>query len=171
MANHGILAALAVLLAAGAPAAAAPIRVAVADFDYADTSGEPRDQRAAHDERLKALTAEIAAALAHSGRFTPEMLTCATPPCSADTMDQEAMTQAARAQHAQLLVFGGVHKMSTLIQWGRIEVMDVATGKRRLARTVTFRGDDDDAWHHAADYIGQMLVDQLHAGPAPAAPK
>ena len=161
MANNGLLAAVAVFLIAGS-AAAAPIRVAIANFDYADTSGEPRDQRAAHEERLKFLDADISAALAHSGRFTPEKLTCAAPPCSADNMDQDAMTQAARAQHARLLVFGGVHKMSTLIQWGRIEVMDVATGKRLLARTVTFRGDDDDAWHHAADYIGQMLVDQLH---------
>jgi hypothetical protein len=158
-----LLAALGALFTAAPALAAAPLRVAVADFDYLDTSGEARDQRAAHDQRLHALSAEIGAALAHSGRFTPERLTCAAPPCSADSMDQDAMTQAARAQHAQLLVFGGVHKMSTLIEWARIEVMDVATGQRRLARTVTFRGDTDDAWQHAADYIGQMLVDQLHA--------
>jgi len=170
MADNGILAAFAVLLAVEPASAAAPLRVAVADFDYLDTSGEARDQRAAHDERLKTLTADITAALSHSGRFTPEKLTCTTPPCSADSMDQDAMTQAARAQDAQLLVFGGVHKMSTLIQWGRIEVMDVATGQRRLARTVTFRGDDDDAWQHAADYIGQMLVEQLR-GPVAATPK
>jgi hypothetical protein len=153
---------VAFLLAASQVLAAAPLTVAVADFDYLDTSGEVRDQSAAHDARLKTLGKEISADLVRSGRFTSVKLTCATPPCSADGMDQDSMIKAARAEHAQLVVFGGVHKMSTLIQWGRVEVMDVATGKRRLARTVTFRGDSDDAWQHAADYIGQMLVDSLH---------
>ena len=153
---------LVALVAGGDARAASPVTVAVADFDYLDSSGEVRDQRADHDARLRALGNDIIADLARSGRFAPVHLVCAAPPCSADGMDQDAMVQAARAQHAQLVVFGGVHKMSTLIQWGRIEVMDVATGQRRLARTVTFRGDTDDAWQHAADYIGQMLVDSLH---------
>jgi hypothetical protein len=156
------MAMLVALVVAGHALAASPLTIAVADIDYVDSSGEVRDQRADHATRLHALEQQIIADLAHSGRFAPVHLTCATPPCSADHMDQDAMVAAARAQHAQLVVFGGVHKMSTLIQWGRFEVMDVATGKRRLARTVTFRGDTDDAWQHAADYVGQMLVDSLH---------
>lgn len=154
---------VAILLASSQAHAAAPARIAIADFDYVDTSGEVRDQRAAHGAQLKTLGHEIIAALAHSGRFAPVPLACPAPPCSADNLDQDAITHAARAQNARFVVFGGVHKMSTLIQWGHIEVMDVATGKRLLARTVTFRGDTDDAWHHAAAYIGQMLVDSLHA--------
>ncbi len=44
-----ILCAVAVLsFQSGASAAAAPIAVAVADFDYFDTSGEVTDQSAAH---------------------------------------------------------------------------------------------------------------------------
>ena len=158
----GVLATGILLAATGHAPAASPLTVAVADFDYVDTSGEVRDQRADHDARLRALGNDIIADLARSGRFAPVHLVCAKPPCSADSMDQDSMVAAARAQHAQLVVFGGVHKMSTLIQWGRVEVMDVATGQRRLARTVTFRGDTDDAWQHAADYIGQMLVVSLH---------
>jgi uncharacterized protein YciI len=142
-------------------ALAAPT-VAIAAFDYSDTSGEVRDQRAAHAARLDALDASIGAALQQSGRFTPVKLACATPPCSAHEMDQDSMVAAARAQHARFVVFGGVHKMSTLIQWGQVDVMDAETGKQVLSRLVTFRGDTDDAWDHAASYIGDMLVQALH---------
>jgi uncharacterized protein YciI len=100
---------------------AAP-KVAIAAFDYADTSGEVRDQRAAHAARLDRLGTDIADALAKSGRFAPASLACQTPPCSAHEMDQDSMVAAARAQHARFVVFGGVHKMSTLIQWGQVDV-------------------------------------------------
>ena len=151
--------ALAGMLAACArPALAAPVTVVVADFDYADSSGEPTDQRAAHDARLRALRADIIATLNTGGQLAAAPLSCATPPCSADHLDQHDMTDAAEAQHAQFIVFGGVHKISTLIQWGQIEVMNVSSGQALLSRTVTFRGDSADAWHHAADYIGQMVA-------------
>jgi hypothetical protein len=68
------------------------------------------------------------------------------------------MVDAARSQHVRFVVFGGVHKISTLIQWGQIEVMDVGSGKALLSRTVSFRGDDEAAWQHAAAYIGQMVA-------------
>ncbi len=146
------------LLTQFSPASAAPQTIAVADFDYVDSSGEPADQQAAHAQRLNALKAEIIASLTHSGRFAGVALNCAKPPCSASNMDQDGISQAARAQNAQFVVFGGVHKISTLIQWGQVEVMDTATGKAAASRTVTFRGDSDDAWRHAADYVGQLVV-------------
>lgn len=144
-----------------AAAAAVPAKIAVADFDYVDTSGEVRDQRAAHAARLAMLAGDIESALKKTGHFTTEKLACPQAPCSAAALDQDQITAEARAQNAQYVVFGGVHKMSTLIQFGRFEVMNVATGKRVLARDVTFRGDSDDAWQHAADYVSQMLVDAL----------
>jgi hypothetical protein len=143
------------------PALAAPETVVVTDFDYADSSGEMKDQRAAHAERLRDLQAAIITAVTQGGRFQGAALACATPPCSAGTMDQEAIASAAHAQHARFVVFGGVHKISTLIQWGQVEVMDADSGKAVLSRTVTFRGDSDDAWKHASDYIGQMVAAAL----------
>jgi hypothetical protein len=143
---------------AGPVARAAPLTVAVADFDYADSSGEVTDQRAAHAERLAALQADIVQTLSKTGHFTAVKLACPAPPCSVDKMTQAQVSAAANAQHAALVVFGGVHKISTLIQWGQVEVMDAASGKAVLSRTVTFRGDSDDAWRHAADYIAGMVA-------------
>jgi TolB-like protein len=148
----------AVLLARSLPAQAAPQIVAVADFDYVDSSGEPANQQAAHAQRLDALKAEIIASLTQSGHFTGVALNCAKPPCSAGNLDQDDISKWAHAQNAQFVVFGGVHKISTLIQWGQVEVMNTATGKAVASRTVTFRGDSDDAWRHAADYVGQLVV-------------
>jgi hypothetical protein len=144
------------------PARAAPVKIAVADFDYQDSSGELRNQQAAHDAQLQALKAAIIDAVARTAGDTAAPLRCGQPKCAADDLDQDTIAKAAQAQNAQFVVFGGVHKISTLIQWGEIEVMDVSTGKAVLTRTVTFRGDDDAAWRHAAEYVGQMVVAAIH---------
>jgi TolB-like protein len=156
-----ILSAALALAILAPPALATPQTVAVADFDYSDTSGEVRNQQAVHAERLDAMKAEIIASLMQSSRFTGVALKCSKPPCSADNLDQDEMDSDARAQDAQFVVFGGVHKISTLIQWGQVEVMDTATGKAVASRTVTFRGDSNDAWRHAADYVGQLVVSAI----------
>jgi hypothetical protein len=146
----------ALLYAAPAPAAAKPI-VAVADFDYADTSGEVTDQSAAHAARIKMLHDGIMAAVARDSAVAAVALQCASPPCSADRLGQQGVMQAAGFQHADFVVFGGVHKISTLIQFGAIDIMDAHSGKATLSREVQFRGDNDDAWQHAAAYIGQLV--------------
>ena len=151
--------ALALCLWAGA-AHAAPL-VAVADFDFVDSSGEPRDQAAQHEARMRALKADIVGKIGKRGRFAAAPLACGKPDCSADSLDQDSIAAAARAQHAAYVVFGGVHKVSTLIQFGEVEVMDVASGKSVLARTITFRGDDQAAWQHASDFVSQMLLEDL----------
>ena len=145
-----------------APACRAAVTgVAVADFGYDDTSGEAKDQEAAHASRLSAMQATIRHALDATGRFHAEKLDCKQPQCSVDTLDQGDMVKAGKQQDARYIVFGGVHKMSTLIQWGKVEVMDTATGQAVLERTISFRGDDQDAWQHAGDYVAQMLADNL----------
>ena len=157
-----------VLLAAmlvGASAAHATTTVAVAAFDYTDTSGEVKDQQAVHAARLAGLQQALRDGLVKSGRFNAVNINCAAPPCTADTMDAAALTGDAKKQGAGILVFGGVHKMSTLIQWGRLTVMDVGTGKTLLNRSLTFRGDSDDAWQHAASYMSDMVVEAA-GGPA-----
>ena len=147
------------LLAAYAETAmASPVRVAVADFDYQDSSGEQRDQTAAHQTRLTALKADIIGIVGKSSKATAAALRCGQKSCSVDEMDADQIAKSARADNAQFVVFGGVHKISTLIQWGQIEIMDVSTGKSVLSRTVTFRGDDEAAWQHASDYVGQMVL-------------
>jgi hypothetical protein len=150
--------AIALLALAPCHALAAPARIAVADFTYTDSSGEPTDQRAAHATRLAALKTMLIAGLTHSGVYSASALSCPQPPCSVDTLDGGQMTALAQAQHAQYVVFGGVQKISTLIEFGRVDIMNAATGKSALSETISFRGDSDDAWRHAADFVVEELV-------------
>ena len=145
------------------PTHAEPIRIAVADFDYTDSSGEVTDQRIAHADRLRAFKSAIIDDLKKNPHFAASPLACKAAPCSANELDQSGIVAAAKAQDARFVIFGGVRKMSTLIQWGEVGVMDTATGQAALSRTVTFRGDSDDAWQHAADYVGEMMVTSIGA--------
>jgi hypothetical protein len=154
-----ILASFFMLMAASAKAAAPS--VAVADFDFVDSSGEARDQTAQHDTRIRALKADIIVKLGAGGTFAVAALRCRQPSCSAGSLDQDSLAAAARAQQAKYVVFGGVQKISTLIQFGQVRVMDVASGRAVLSRAITFRGDDQAAWEHAGDYVSQMLIDSL----------
>jgi hypothetical protein len=141
-------------------ARAAPL-VVVADFDFVDSSGEARDQTALHAASLRALKADIIDEIGKSGKFGGSALACGQPVCSADSLDQDRIAAAARAQQAKYVVFGGVHKISTLIQFGQVGVMDVASGRSVLSRAITFRGDDRAAWQHASGFISQMLIGDL----------
>jgi hypothetical protein len=142
------------------PAIAADlVPLAVADFDYVDTSGETRDQSAEHAARLEQFAGSVRDELARSGTFRIVSLACPQPTCSAATMEPEALIAAARDAGARLLLFGGIHKMSTLIQQGKAQVLDLERDKVVFDRMLSFRGDTDQAWQHAS----QFLVEQLMA--------
>jgi hypothetical protein len=102
--------------------AAEPVKLAIADFDYHDTSGEAQDQTAAHAERLKNFVGLVGDELTASGKYQIVSLTCPKPPCSADRMDAQSLTDAARQSGARLLLYGGIHNMSTLIQFGKAQI-------------------------------------------------
>jgi len=141
-------------------AALEPIPIAVLDFDYSDSSGEPADQTALHRERLDAFAARIRAALAGSGAYRVVVATCAAPPCSAKGHAPGELFAMARQAGAKLMLFGGLHKMSTLVQWGLVELVDVDENRLLDERHLSFRGDDDQAWRRAADYVAQKLIGQ-----------
>jgi hypothetical protein len=134
-----------------------PMPIAIADFDYTDTSGEPSDQRAAHAARLSALMSLMRAGLAGSGKFRIVPLVCEPGPCSFKQTPPAGILEAARRAGARLLVFGGIHKMSTLVQWAKLQAVDLQTDKPVLDRLLTFRGDTDEAWRRAGDFmVGQV---------------
>ena len=137
-----------------------PIPIAVLDFDYSDSSGEPQDQTAIHRARLDEFVARIRAALAGSGAYRVVVATCPAPPCSAKNYAPEELFDMARGAGAKLMLFGGLHKMSTLVQWGRVELVDVGENRLLDERHLSFRGDDDQAWRRAADYVAQKLIKQ-----------
>jgi hypothetical protein len=143
---------------ASSTCAADPVKLAIADFDYHDTSGEAQDQTAAHAERLKNFTRLIDEQLSASGKYQVVALTCPKHPCSAGAMDAQSLTDTARQSGARLLLYGGIHKMSTLVQFGKAQIADLESDQVVYDRTITFRGDDDNAWKRASEFLAEDLV-------------
>ncbi len=165
---------LAGLMATGTTiAAAAEPTVAVAHFDYTDTSGEVRDQTAEHAARLKAFRSRLETRLAEGGTYVAVDLGCpSADACSLGTLRAEPLLRRAREAGADYLVFGEVHKMSTLVGFGRIDVLDVDADRLVFDRVISFRGDTDEAFDRAADFAATDILRTLaepstaHAGAA-----
>ena len=139
-------------------AAADPVALAIANFDYDDTSGEVRDQSAEHATRLEDFTRLIGNQLSASAQYEIVTLNCPKARCSAATMDAGSLTEAARQSGARLLLYGGIHKMSTLVQFGKAQIADLETDQVVYDRTITFRGDDANAWKRAGEFLAEDLV-------------
>ena len=150
-------AAVAMLSVACLAAASPPVPVAVVDFDYTDTSGEPRNQTAEHAARLAAFVKTLRSDLAATGRFQPVEIACAAPPCTAGNTPAPALIDAAKAAGARLLVYGGIEKMSTLIQWGKLQIVDLQADRLLDDKMLSFRGDSDDAWRRAEVFVVEEI--------------
>ena len=149
---------LLILLAPGSAGEAQPRFIAVAEFDYTDTSGEVRDQQAEHQARLEAFASDIRRDLARSGKYRVVTLACQPNACPAGRSNPAALTEVARLAGASLLLYGGIHKISTLIQNAQIQMIDVAAGKLLFERAISFRGDSDEAWQRAQRFIVRDLI-------------
>jgi hypothetical protein len=162
----GLLCGLALVgaLLGGAPVQAetapAPAGLAVADFSFLDTSGEPTDQSAVHARRLEDFMAALRRDLVADGRLNLVLAQKREQP-------PEALVQAAAAAGAKYLVVGGIHKMSTLVQWAKVDAIDIAADRVLLSKLVTFRGDNDESWARAESF----LAHDLHAAMVPEAIK
>jgi len=154
------------ILAAPSRAEDAPPRaipIAVAEFDYRDTSGEVRNQEAEHAARLRRFAELLREGLDRSGKYRAVPFTCGGEPCSAGRSDPAELTAEARRAGAALVLYGGIQKMSTLIQNAKVEMVDVETNRLVFDRWITFRGDSDEAWEHTCRFLVRDLVE---AGPA-----
>lgn len=159
----GLLCSLALVLgftAARADTAPEGIGLAVADFTFLDTSGEPTDQTAAHDRRLQDFMAALRRDLTADGRLR------LVPAGKSDEAPEE-LAKAAASAGAKYLVVGGIHKMSTLVQFAKIDAIDIAADRVVLSKLITFRGDDDTAWARAESFVSR----DLRAAMAPAPTK
>ena len=135
------------------------VALAVADFDYRDTSGEVKDQGAQHAARVALFDRLLRDKLAAQGKYQLVPLDCGKPRCSTTTLGAEGLLDTARKAGARLLIYGGIHKESTLVQWGEVQVVDLEAKKLVYSRTFTFRGDTDEAFRRAAGFIGGSLAD------------
>jgi hypothetical protein len=139
-------------------AADTPTPIIVAEFDYRDTSGEARDQEAEHVARLRRFAAFLREELERSGKYRPVAFACPEEPCSAGHSDPAELIEEARRAGAALILYGGVQKMSTLVQNVKVEMVDVASNRLVFQRWLTFRGDTDDSWERTSRFVVRDLV-------------
>ncbi len=123
--------------------------LAVAEFAFRDTSGELRDQRSEHAERLDVFADTLREALAESAEVVA--LDCPGA-CNAVDPGLPALAEAAASSGADLLLVGEFHKVSTLIGWIRLAVLDLEAEATLCERMLSYRGDTDEAWQRAADF-------------------
>jgi hypothetical protein len=138
--------------------ASEPIAIAVLDLDYVDTSGEVRDQRQEHAARLHRFSSALRNDLARGGKFRIVSPECGAAPCAVDSLQPAELLARARAAGAGLVLFGGIHKQSTLIQWAKVQAVDVDTDRVVLDKLVTFRGDTDEAWDRAEAFLAREVT-------------
>jgi Protein of unknown function (DUF2380) len=132
-------------------------KAVVADFSYSDTSGEVRDQSGEHAIRLRAFNEKLRSDLAEANVYNLVSLKCPAACPSADT-SLPGLIMEVRRVGADVVVFGGIHKESTLIQWAKVVVMEVRTEKVIIDRLLTFRADSDEAWLRAEAYIAREIA-------------
>ena len=151
-----------VLSALSAPGlSAAPLTIAVADFDFVDTSGEARDQSAEHKARVAKFAELVRENLSAQGDTSVLPFECPQHPCTPISMGSDDFLAAARRTGARFIVYGGIHKMSTLVQNGLVEVLDLPGEKLLSKRTVSFRGDNDEAYRRAAAFVSDTVRDVM----------
>jgi len=143
--------------AVAADAPPAPVPIAVLDLDYFDTSGEVRDQTQAHAARIRRFSEALRSDLARGGRFRIVTAQCGAAACAASAEPSELVARA-REAGAKLLLIGGVHKQSTLIQWAKVQAVDVDAGRPVLDKLYTFRGDTDEAWERAEAFVAREVA-------------
>lgn len=161
-------AALALLCALAAPLclsgrapAAEGIPVAVADFDYSDSSGEVADQTREHRARVATFAELLREDLATVGGYRLVRLDCPAHPCTAGSMRPDDFLTEARHAGARFVAYGGIHKMSTLVQWGELQLFDLQRNEVVMRRTISFRGDNDTAFRRAAAFVGETLKEAM----------
>jgi hypothetical protein len=130
-------------------------------FDYSDTSGEVADQTQAHRARVASFAELLREDIAAGGAYRVVQLDCPEHPCTAGTMPPDDFVAAARRAGARLVIYGGIRKMSTLVQWGQVQLLDLQRNEVVLQRTVSFRGDNDTAFRRAAAFVGKTLKDVM----------
>lgn len=130
-------------------------RLAVADFDFQDTSGEIMDRAAEHEARLKAFEATLRDRLLESGKIALASLDCGADPCTAAKPGLDILVAQAKAEGMRYLLFGSIHKMSTLVGWVQFAVLDLTEDKSLCERRLTYRGDNDEAWQRAAKFVAR----------------
>ncbi len=146
------------LLAMSAAAARAePPKLAVFDLEMIDTSlqGEVNGPRADEQARLLRTGDQVRKELAESGRF--QVLDIAPVNAAAHGSNLQACggcdVKLAGELGADLAITGVVQKVSNLILNINLYLRDVHTGQMVAAVSADMRGNTDESWSRATDYL------------------
>jgi Protein of unknown function (DUF2380) len=148
---------IALLFGVSASAWAAVPKAAVFDFELVDTSLEGATNGPRADEQARLLRAgdQLRQRLAQSGKFA----IVDTAPIAAEVHGSNLQAcggcdiDFARKLGADLAITGTVQKVSNLILNMNIYVRDATTGKPIAAMSADFRGNTDESWSRALDYL------------------
>ncbi|WP_020179266.1 DUF2380 domain-containing protein [Methylopila sp. M107] len=145
--------------AVAAQAAEPPPRaIAVFPIKLLDTSAEPADQRSAHDQRLVAMAANLARDLGAPDAFGASVVIRASEVSAAcPTETPDCLAALAKQKGARYALFAVVHKSSTLIMQLFARVISLDDGRAALTRDLNFRGDTDESWRRAEDFLAAQI--------------
>lgn len=147
-------------------AAAAPVRVAVFDFELIDTSldGSVGGPKAAETARLDRLGVQLRAAVAAAPGFA--LADIAAVQAAAHAQNLQACggcdRKFAQTVDAQWAITGTVQKVSNLILNINIYVKDVGTGELRQVMSADIRGNTDESWQRG---LGWLIRNRLKLAP------
>ncbi|MBR1150611.1 DUF3280 domain-containing protein [Bradyrhizobium sp. JYMT SZCCT0428] len=147
----------ALMLLVSVPARADPPKLAIFDFELLDTSleGEMRGPQADEHDRLIRISDLVRRQLTKSSRF--ELLDISPVKAAAEGSNLQACggcdVQYAQRIGADLVITGVMKKISTLILNLTIFVRDAHTGQLITAMNADFRGNTDESWTRATNYL------------------
>jgi hypothetical protein len=140
-----------------ASAHAAESKVAVFDFELVDTSldGATNGPRADQQARLIQITDRLRDALAKSWRVTVVDITPVAARARAADLRNCGGCDAPFASQvgADFAVIGWVQKVSDLILNMNVQVNDAKTGRAISVKSVDMRGNTDESWSRAIDWL------------------
>ena len=156
--------ALLTLLLHGGMASAADRTVAVFDFELIDTSleGATNGPRADEQARLASVSERLRQRLTESGQF--RLLDIAPVAAEARASNLQACgncdARLAKKIGADVAITGTVQKVSNLILNMNIYVRDADSGRSLAAMSADFRGNTDESWSRAIDWLvrNRLLV-------------
>src|SRR5262245_42879795 len=154
--------ALVPLLLLPGPAAAAPRSVAVFEFELIDSSLEGAMNGARGDEqaRLENTSQRLRQKLAESGRFAIVDISPVAAEARANNLQAcgGCDVRLAKQIGADLAITGTVQKVSNLILNMNIYVRDTASGQLAAAASADFRGNTDESWSRALDWVARSRL-------------
>ena len=131
--------------------------VAVFNFELIDTSleGAVRGARADEQERLARMSDQLRESLRDSCRFSLVDLTPIASEAQASNLQAcgGCDMRFARRIGAELAITGTVQKVSNLILNMNIYVRDTSTGATIAAMSADMRGNTDESWSRALDWL------------------